>query len=149
MNLQIVSRGLLVALCAFQGIATAAIDLNRTHATNPQWTGHARFHVVWQTASVVLLSVIEIVLVVGPGGRQKERFYLAAILAAVPMFGFFCALVSRHVFGGTLSDTNGMKPLVIRKGGSNLRIDLNLVAEICGVLALAIIAALYSYGNRS
>lgn len=145
MNQQMVARWFLVILCALQGMATAAIDLNRTHATNPQWTGHARFHVVWQTASVVLLAVIEIVLVLAPGGLRDERFYLAAILAAVPMFGFICALLSRRVFQGTLSDTNGMKPLVIRARGSQIRIDLNLVAEICGLFALAIVVAIYAH----
>lgn len=149
MNEQIVARGLLVGFCALQGITTAAIDLNRTHASNPQWAGHARFHVVWQTASVVLLAAVEVALVLAPGGLRDERFYCAAILAAVPMFGFFCALLSRRIFGSTLSDPNGMKPLIIRAGGSNLRIDLNLVAEICGVLALAIIVAIYAHANRA
>ena len=149
MSQQILARGLLIALCALQGIATAAIDLSRTHATNPHWTGHARFHVVWQTASLILLAIIEIFLVLAPGRLRDERFYCAAILAAVPIFGFFCALLSRRIFGSTLSDPNGMKPLIIRAGGSNLRIDLNLVAEICGVLALAIIVAIYAHANRS
>lgn len=149
MSQQFIARGLLAALCALQGIATAAIDLNRTHATNQQWTAHARFHVVWQTASVVLLALIEIVLVLVPGTLQDERFYLAAILAAVPMLGFFSALVSRHAYRGTLSDPNGMKPLAIRTEVSSIRIDLNLVAEICGLLALAIIVAFYSHASTS
>ena len=48
MTHQTVARVLLAALCGLQGLATPAIDLNRTHATNFLWPGHARFHIVWQ-----------------------------------------------------------------------------------------------------
>jgi hypothetical protein len=33
----------LSCLCLIQAITTVVIDLNRTHATNPLWTGHAAF----------------------------------------------------------------------------------------------------------
>jgi hypothetical protein len=142
---QAIARDLLAALCLLQGLATVAIDLNRTHATNPEWPGHARFHLVWQTAAFAWLAVLEVPLVLVAGSLQEQRFYLAAILAGVPMVGFFTAFIARSFFKGTLSDPNGMQPLRIDLRGSTLRIDLNLVAEIGGILTLAAIVALYRH----
>jgi len=59
------------------------------------------------------------------------------------MLGFFAALTGRSVYKGTLSDPNGIPPMTITIPGSDRRIDLNLVAECGGVLALAVIILLY------
>jgi hypothetical protein len=61
------------------------------------------------------------------------------------MLSFFAAFIARGIYKGTLSDPNGMQPLQIIVLGSTLRIDLNFVAETCGVLALAVIIALYRH----
>ena len=145
MTHQAIARDLLAALCAVQGLATLAIDLNRTHATNPEWPGHARFHLVWQTAAFAWLALLEVVLVLVSGPFDEQRFYLAAVLAAIPMLGFFTALIARSFYKGTLSDPNGIPPATITVRGSSLRIDLNLVAEILAVLALAAIIAIYRH----
>jgi hypothetical protein len=54
---------LLTRVCGMRGLATLAIDLPRTHATNPCWSGHARFYVVWQSMNMALLSALEIGLI--------------------------------------------------------------------------------------
>jgi hypothetical protein len=128
-----------------QALATAALDLNRTHATNPQWTGHARFHLVQQTATIVGLAALEAFLILASGPLQDQRFYLAAALAGIPLLGFCAALVSRHMYGGTLSDPNGIPPLVLRIRGSYLRIHLNVLAVPAGLVALATIIGFYSH----
>jgi len=145
MSNQAIAHDLLAALCILQGSATMAIDLNRTHATNPLWPGHARFHLVWQTAAFAWLAVLEVVLLFSAGPFQEQCFFLAAILAGIPMLGFFCALIGRGIYRGTLSDPNGMQPVTIKVRGSDLRIDLNLVAEIVGLSALAAIVAIYRH----
>lgn len=143
MTHQVIARDLLAGLCFVQGLATLAIDLNRTHATNPDWPGHARFHLVWQTATFAWLALLEVVLVLSAGPYQEPRFYLAAILAGTPMLGFFTALIGRRIYRGTLSDPNGMRPVTIAIRGSVFRIDLNLVTEAGGLMTLAAIALLY------
>lgn len=149
MTHQAIARELLAALCCLQGLATLAIDLNRTHATNPEWPGHARFHLVWQITTIAALTLLEVVLVLASGPLPEQRFYLAVVLAGIPMLSFFAAFIARGIYKGTLSDQNGMQPLKITVLGSTCRIDLNLVAETCGVLALAAIVVLYGHITRA
>ena len=149
MTNQAIARYLLAALCLLQGLATVVIDLNRTHATNPAWPGHARFHLVWQTAAFAWLAALEVPLVLVAGSLQEQRFYLAVILAGIPMLGFFSAFIARSLYRVTLSDPNGIPPLKIRFRGTIHRIDLNLVAEIAGILTLSAIVALYRHVGDS
>jgi hypothetical protein len=139
------ARVFLVLVCGLQGAGTALIDLNKTHATHPGWMGHARFHVVWQTSTVITLSLIEIALVVMPGPNMSERFYVAAALAVAPMLGFFAALVTRGRYRGTLSDPGGISPVLWQVRGSQLRIDLNVVAEFAAAISLAAIVVIYRW----
>jgi hypothetical protein len=142
-NHQSIACVLLAAFCGLQGTATAVIDLNRTHATHSGWLGHARFHVVWQTATLAVLSVLEIALVLAPGPATTLRFYLTAILAGAPLLGFFTALFARKLYNGTLSDPGGIPPWTVFVRGKQFRIDLNAVMEILGLLSLAAIVAIY------
>ena len=145
MNLQWIARMLLAAFCAIQGLATILMDLNRTHATHPQWLGHARFHVVWQTGTVVALAIVELVLLWAPGPLESERFYLAALLACMPMIGFFAALVTRRTYTGTLSDPDGIPPARFIVRGRQILVDMNLVAEVAAIIAVAAIVGIYHF----
>lgn len=134
---------LLASLCAAQGLGTIAADLNRTHARNPAWTGHARFHVVWQIATTVLLALLEIALLYGPGAPRAFAFDIAAALAALPMLGFFFATCARTLFGATLSDPNGIPPLTIPLRRSTFRLDMSSVVEATAALVLTGIVLFY------
>jgi hypothetical protein len=139
----VLARIALSLLCALQGLATLAIDFNRTHATNPTWTGHARFHVVWQGFSVVLMSVLELALIWFPGHYQKDAFYLAVLLTAVSPAAFVVALAGRKIFGGTLWDPNGIPPVRPTILGVRRSIDLNVAAVVAALVCLGIIIAIY------
>jgi hypothetical protein len=130
-------------LCTVQGLATLAIDFNRTHATNPSWPGHARFHLVWQSISIALLSILEIVLIWWQGPYQRENFYLAFILAAVSPLGFIIAWMGRRIFGGTLSDPNGIPPVRLMLFGRQFSIDLNFAAVVAALISLLVILGIY------
>jgi len=64
------------------GGITILADINKTHATNPAWTPHARFHVVWQVASYAGIGLTALALIWTPGPATVARLYLAAAFAA-------------------------------------------------------------------
>ena len=130
------ARAAVTALALGQGLAPMFIDLNRTHATHPLWPGHARFHVVWQTATAALLGVLEAALIWWPGAYVAERFYLAALLAALPLLGFLAAMVTRRWYCGTLHDPMGIKPVRIQLGGRVIAVDMNAVLVVCAAVVL-------------
>lgn len=143
MNHSHLARVLLSLLCGTQGLATLAIDLNRTHATNPSWTGHARFHVVWQSANMALLAVVELMVLWLRWPFRNEAFYLVLLLTAVSPFGFVIAVVCRKIFGGNLSDPNGIPPLPLTLFGEKRLIDLNCVAVTAAFVSIIAILKLY------
>jgi hypothetical protein len=134
----LIARLLLSLLCLIQGIATLSIDLNRTHATNPLWPRHARFHLVWQTFSTVLFCAAEIAIVWWKGPFEQQRFYLAALLASLPLLAFLIALASRAIYGGALSDPNGIPPVRLTILRRTLHIDVNLAAVLVGLLVVMV-----------
>ncbi|MBO6906311.1 MAG: hypothetical protein JJ865_15270, partial [Parvibaculum sp.] len=47
----LVPRLLFTVVAVMISVGPIVADFNKTHATNPLWTPHARFHVVWQVLS--------------------------------------------------------------------------------------------------
>lgn len=134
---------MVTAVAAGQGITPLFIDLNRTHATNPLWPGHARFHVVWQTFSLTLYSLLEVALIWWPSSGSRMRFYLATALTSLPMGGFIIATLARKIYSGTLHDPNGIQPLRIVLAGRTREVDMNAVLVIMGALVLICAALLF------
>ena len=88
-------------------VLTVVADFNKTHATNPKWTPHARFHVVWQISSYVGFGLLAFALIWWPGPLALERLYLVAIMGVIVYAAFFAALVAMPVYGGAAYDKNG------------------------------------------
>lgn len=137
------ARLALSAFLCIQGIAQLAIDLNRTHASNPNWTGHARFHVVWQSVTVAILSMLGLYLLWNGSLPGNTGFYFAITVACLSPIGFMAAFLTRRVYGGTLSDPSGIRPAKLAIGRSTYLIDLNLAAVLLGFGAIVAIAAIY------
>lgn len=81
-------------LAGFSTLATVAIVavadvFNATHLFNPDWPGHARFHIGMQFTTLVLVSVISLAALRGPMTKPKALVAVAASLTFWP--GLFVA----------------------------------------------------------
>jgi hypothetical protein len=136
MSAALIARSIVTAIAAGQGILPIFIDLNRTHATNPLWPGHARFHLVQQVFTLLPAAAIEIALLWWPGYGMRDRFYWAVLLTATSLAGFFVAALTRPLYGGTLHDPNGIQPVRIRVGSREIVLDMNVPIVVVATVML-------------
>ena len=91
--------------------APPIVDLSRTHATNPLWVSHARFHVVWQVMITIGIGFLSIYLLWFSGIGQNASINLSFILGLIVLGSFLINVGVKNLYGGTFSDPNGVPPI--------------------------------------
>jgi hypothetical protein len=135
------SKILLTLVTLGYSLAPAIADFNKTHATNPKWLPHARYHVVWQVMSYICMGLIALYLIWGSAGVFGQAgLWLAAGLAASAYIGFFAAALTKPLYGGAQYDTNGVLPINVSIGRKSVAIDVNLA--VFSLMALLLVAAM-------
>lgn len=107
-------------------VVPAIFDTNATHATNPLWVGHARFHVVWQVMSYIGFGLIALLLIWMPGPEHLARLWITAAMGAAAYAGFFCAVFAKPLYGGENYDKNGVLPVRLKFGGRSYELEANI-----------------------
>jgi uncharacterized membrane protein len=140
----LLARILFTLTTAGWAVGTVIADFNQTHATNPKWTPHARFHVVWQILSYAGFGLLALALLWWPGPMAAERITLAALFSVIVFGAFYAALFSMPVYGGHAYDDNGYRPfdapvpLIAEKWDVNITVfSIQIVLLAAGVIALA------------
>lgn len=124
MDSLMIAKILLSFVAVVQCIGPMRADFNKTHATNPLWPPHARFHVVWQVLAQAGVSVLALTLIWA--FPSELHIWLAAIINFNWIVTFFATLSTMALYGGALKDVNGIKPFKFRFGAKVLEIDTNL-----------------------
>jgi len=131
---QLTGKSLITLATAMYGFVPPIVDLNRTHATNPHWVSHARFHVVWQVIITFCLAVLGIYLLWFSKAEPKFSFNLVFIFGLIVLGGFLLNVGARKLYSGTLSDPNGV-PTIFKNVDANLFFfSLAFLILVCGYL---------------
>lgn len=128
---------LLTVLTLGYSAIPALFDSNPTHATNPSWTGHARYHVVWQVSSFVYLALLSLYLVWT--ADSPAALWTPIIIATATYGGFWTAFATRPIYGGWLVDkVNGVPPFHWNILGRKFTTDANvsIFTPACALLAV-------------
>jgi len=99
---------ILLTLVCFEFFGPAVRDYNHTHALNPDWVGHARFHLIWQLAFMVLSGLANLWLIWGRRPRDNRDLWLSVLWQSFNLGAFWIACLLVPVYGGviTLPDTH-------------------------------------------
>ncbi len=125
------------------GVGPMRADFNATHATNPLWPPHARFHVVWQVLAQAGVSIFVLFLLWG--FPSPLHTWMAVLLNYNWMLTFVMTISTMKVYDGALKDVNGIKPFKFNIGGTIHEVDTNVFgASILFVLNTAAVILLLS-----
>lgn len=87
------------------------LEISPTHVFNPDWTGHARLHEVWQLATHFGLSIFSLFLI-----WRYQRLMSALFIQLMLNGGFLTAYALQSLYDGTMRHSNGSELLI---GGVN------------------------------
>ena len=108
-------------------VGPAIADFNKTHATNPLWPPHARFHVVWQVLTNSSLCLFMLFVLWTPLVEQYDlQLKLVAIVQFTILIPIFATIACMRLFDGALKDGNGLRPFEFNIGGKKLEVDTNV-----------------------
>ena len=105
-------------------------DFNQTHVFNPLWTRHAKFHVVWQVIITFALAVLGITLVWVKKVEKEFSITISFLLGLIVLGGFMINASVTSLYGGGLSDPNGVPRIF------NNLVDANLFTFLVGLVCL-------------
>jgi hypothetical protein len=132
---------LLIISALIYGVVPPIVDLTETHVFHPDWTPHARFHMVWLLAVNSSLALFVGYLTIWPSAQRLQRLKVASVLGLIALGGFVVAAVSRGAYGGGFTDPVGGVPPI-------MGMDANLLVFSPAIAVQVIATALVFLADR-
>lgn len=100
----LLARLLLTATALGFGLAPFVTDLSMSHAFNPHWPAHARFHTVWLVLVLAALALVMLVMTWrGKPAEARANLAVAVALGWTALAPFGLAVLAMPAYGGALA----------------------------------------------
>ncbi|QIQ85657.1 DUF6640 family protein [Erythrobacter sp.] len=100
----LLARLLLTATALGFGLAPFVTDLSMSHAFNPDWPAHARFHTVWLVLVLAALALVMLVMTWrGKPADARANLAVAAAIGWTALAPFGLAALAMPAYGGALA----------------------------------------------
>lgn len=114
------SRILITIATFVYGFVPWLVDLTETHVFHPDWTPHARFHMVWLISTNCALAIAALLVMWISRFDAIIHIRAAGVIGLCVLGGFFLSAITKNLYGGSLVDPNGGVPPI-------MGLDANLV----------------------
>ena len=108
----ILGKWLLTIGTAIYTFIPPAVDiLTPTHIFHPDWIAHARFHTMWAILSASSVGLVALFFLWREPVGRKASVMVAGLIGTAVLGAFMVAALTMTLYGGALSDPNGVPPL--------------------------------------
>lgn len=112
------------------GVVPPFVDLTETHVFHPDWTPHARMHMVWLLGTNTAIAMVALYVLWRHKSSLAVGVRLAGVLGLCVYGGFMLSALAASFYGGSLSDKGGVPPV--------LGMDANILAFSLALLLLLV-----------
>lgn len=102
--MNLIAKILLTVAAIQYGFVPPIVDFTETHVFHPDWSPHARFHLVWLLALGAALASCVIFCVWSSSSRRLAVLRQASVSGCLVLGAFFLAAAFRSQYGGSLTD---------------------------------------------
>ena len=129
-KVNLIGRMLMTMATLMYGLIPPFVDLTETHVFHPDWTPHARMHMVWLLGTNSTLVVVALFFLWLYRENSAFGVRLAGVLGLCVYGGFMLSAATTSLYGGSLSDKGGVPPV--------LGMDANILTFSLGLLVLGL-----------
>jgi hypothetical protein len=95
---------ILLTVSSFEFFGPVGRDFSASHAFNPDWTGHARVHLVWLLGFMFFSGLANLYLIWLRRPREVRNLWLSVAWQACNLGGFWVAYVLAPSYQGQITE---------------------------------------------
>ena len=126
-------RLLLTLASGSLAVVVPLVDLNASHLLHPDWSMHARFHVLWAVLVFSMIGWYSLYLLWLSPWMIMTRIHIVMVITLIVNSAFLATTALRSFYGGALADEHGGVPNLPNGW------DPNLTVVIATLLLLALL----------